>query len=98
MMMLDSIWAKLFIVLAIIGLIKWGHYQVDLGGYNRHKSEISDNKDDADKKDEGKVKVVIEYRTKVKKVYVDKVKKIYVAKDPTGCRNTKLIDMGIGLQ
>lgn len=45
--MIDSIWARLFIVLAIIGAIKWGHYVIDAGGYDRCTAENATNVVDA---------------------------------------------------
>lgn len=34
-----KIWAVLAIIIVSGGLLKWAHYEIDLGGYNRHKSE-----------------------------------------------------------
>ena len=39
MIMPGKIWAYLIIILALIGLLKWAHYEIDLSGYNRHKAE-----------------------------------------------------------
>lgn len=89
------VYAILFFL--FVGFVKWAHYQVDMGGYNRHKAEVADQKDDHVTEGEEKVKIVIKWRTKEKVIYRDKVKKIYINPDPTGCRDTKLIDMGIGL-
>lgn len=86
------------LILALIGFIKWAHYTVDMGGYNRHKSEVADIKDDAVAKDKIAVKEVIRWREKEKVIYRDKIKKIYIAKDATGCADVKLTDMGFGLQ
>ena len=86
------------LILAIIAFVKWAHYTVDMGGYNRHKSEIADSKDASEEKDKAAVKEVIKWRTKEKKIYVDKIKYIEAVKDTTGCADTKLTDMGFGLQ
>lgn len=95
--MFDSIWAKLIIVLAIIGLLKWGHHQVYQQGYNAHKAEVADLKDEADEEGKADVKTVIKWRTETKVEYRDKIKYIKLAQDPTGCADTKLSDMGFRL-
>lgn len=89
------VYAVLFLVL--VGFVKWGHTMVYNQGYNAHKAEIADTKDDADKKDDIKVKTIIKWRTKEKIVYRDKIKGVKNAKDITGCLDTKLSDMGVGL-
>jgi hypothetical protein len=88
----------LIIAVIVIGFIKWGHTQVWEQGYNAHKSEISDIKDDAVKEDKADVKTIIKYRDREKVVYRDKIKYIDSVKDTTGCADTKLTDMGFGLQ
>lgn len=49
--MLDSIWARLLIVLAIIGLIKWAHYEVKQSGINECTAENVTAVNDAVAKD-----------------------------------------------
>ncbi len=83
------------ILVIVIGLIKWYSSNQYDAGYNAHKAEVADIKDDADTKGQAKVKTVIEWRTKTKVIYRDKIKNVFLAQDPTGCLDTKLIDMGI---
>ena len=94
---MNKIYAYIFIAILVIGFIKWGHTQVWKQGYNAHKAEVADVKDDADAKDKKSVKEIIKWREKEKVIYRDKIKKIYIAKDATGCADVKLIDMGFGL-
>ena len=92
-----KIWAYLIIILALIGLLKWAHYEIDLSGYNRHKAEISDSKDSQDKKEDKQVDTLIDKKADLKKNLKVEEKKIDKAKDKTGCADVKLIDMGFGL-
>jgi len=86
------------LILALIGFIKWAHYTVDMGGYNRHKSEVADIKDAAVAKDKEDIRTIIKWREKEKVVYRDKIKFIDRVKDTTGCADVKYTDMGFGLQ
>lgn len=95
---MNKIYAYIFITLLVIGFIKWGHTQVWEQGYNAHKAEVADDKDDAVTEGQAKVKEVIAFRDKEKEMFRDKIKKIYIKADATGCRATKLVDMGISLQ
>ena len=94
---MSKIYAYIVIAILIIGFVKWGHGQIWEQGYNAHKAEIADAKDESVKEDKKAVKTVIKWRTKTKVVTRDKIKKIYIKEDATGCRNTKLVDMGISL-
>ena len=94
---MPKIYVYAILIFFVLGFLKWAHYQVDMGGYNRHKAEVADTKDEAEEGDKKAVETVIKWRTKEKVIFRDKIKKIYVAKDATGCLDTKLIDMGIGL-
>ena len=94
---MSILYVYVFLVIAIIGFIKgYSDNQYD-AGYDAHKAEVADAKDESDSEDQKDVKTVIKWRTKEKVVYRDKVKKIYLKPDSTGCRDTKLVDMGISL-
>ena len=89
---------KVIILISVVAGILWGVFEAGhSSGYTLHKTEIADNKDDADKADQGKVKTVIKWRIKEKVKYRDKIKYIRTAEDPTGCADTLLSDMGFGL-
>lgn len=94
---MPKIYVYTILVFLIIGFIKWYSDNQYIAGYNAHKAEIADAKDESTEEDQKDVKIVIKWRTKTKVEYRDKIKKIYLAKDPTGCADTKLIDMGFGL-
>ncbi len=93
---------KLYIYFAIfvltIGFIKWYSGNQYDAGYNAHKAEVADIRDEADIEGQADVETVIEWRTKEKVVYRDKIKYIDSVEDATGCLDTKLVDMGISLQ
>lgn len=94
--------SKMIVVIVLISVVAgigWGIYEAgDSNGYNRCQKELKDSNDQAEVKDKESVKEVIKWREKEKVVFRDKVKKIYIAQDPTGCADTKLTDMGFGLQ
>lgn len=95
---MNKLYIYAFLIVVLIGFIKWYSDRQYEAGYNAHKAEISDNKDKADKKDKIAVKEIIKWRDKEKVIFRDKVKYIKIAQDPTGCADTKLTDMGFGLQ
>ena len=86
------------ILVIVIGLIKWYSSNQYDAGYNAHKAEVADIKDDADTKGQKDVGILIGARKDKKEEVRVKIKKIYIKADPTNCRSTKLIDMGISLQ
>lgn len=94
----DKIYVYAILAFLFIGFAKWYSDRQYDAGYNAHKAEMADAKDDADTADAGKVKTVIEYRDKVKVEYRDIIKEVYLAKDSTGCADTKLTDMGFSVQ
>lgn len=69
----------------------------DSHGYDRCKVSYQDATLKAVAEDKVKVEKVVEYRDKIKVVYRERIKEIEVAKDPTGCADAKLTDMGFGL-
>ena len=85
------------LVFLVLGYHKWSLNNSFDQGYATHKSETADDKDEAEESDKKDVETVIKWRIKEKVIFRDKIKKIYIAKDATGCLDTKLIDMGIGL-
>lgn len=92
-----KIWAYIILAGLVLGFLKWAHYTVDIGGYNRHKAEMSDSKDANDKKEDKQIDTLIGKKAGLKKDFKKKEKKIEKAKDPTGCADVKLIDMGFRL-
>jgi len=94
---MPKIYVYAFLVVVLIGFIKWYSDRQYDAGYNAHKSEVADSKDEAEAEDQKDVKTIIKWRTKTKVEYRDRIKKIYLAKDPTGCADTKLTDMGFRL-
>jgi len=94
---MNKLYVYLVVLIIVVGFIKWGHTQVWEQGYNAHKAEVADKKDEAVAKDKVAVKEIIKWREKKKVIYRDKIKKIYIAKDATGCADVKLTDMGFGL-
>lgn len=89
----------IIILISVIAGIGWGLYEAGKSaGYNICQKEIKDSNDEAEEEDKESVKEIIKWRTKEKKIYVDKIKYIKLAEDPTGCADTKLTDMGFGLQ
>lgn len=86
------------VLIIVIGFIKWySNNQYD-AGYNAHKAEVADKKDEVRVVYRDKVKEIIKWRIKVKKEYVTKIKYIDSVKDTTGCADVKYTDMGFGLQ
>ena len=94
---MNKVYAVVICILALLAYDRWRHSNSFDQGYNAHKAEVADRKDEADSKDKEKVVTVIEWRDKEKVVYRDKIKYIKQVEDPTGCADTKLIDMGFGL-
>ena len=94
---MNKLYIAVFLIAALIAYDKWRFSNAFEQGYNTHKAEMADKKDDADKADKKAVKELIVYKDKEKVVYRDKIKYIKLAKDPTGCADTKLTDMGFGL-
>jgi len=94
---MNKLYVYLVVLIIVVGFIKWGHTQVWEQGYNAHKAEVADKKDESVAKDKVAVKEIIKWREKKKVIYRDKIKKIYIAKDATGCADVKLTDMGFGL-
>lgn len=89
---------KIIAILILLSMFGGTYYAGYDAGKDSCTAENAGKKDEADKKDEVKVETVIKWRTKTKVEYRDKIKKIYLAKDATGCADTKLIDMGFGVQ
>ena len=94
---MPKIYVYAILIFLIIGFIKWYSDNQYTAGYNAHKADVADAKDGLEALDAGKVKTIIKWRTETKVEYRDRIKKIYLAKDPTGCADTKLIDMGFRL-
>lgn len=94
---MNKIYAFIIILIIFVSYDKWRSGQSFEQGYNAHKAEIADSKDEAEAEDQENVKTVIKWRTKTKIEYRDRIKVINNAKDATGCLDTKLIDMGISL-
>ena len=90
---------KLYIYFAIfvltIGFIKWAHYSVDIGGYNRAIAEMSAKKDDAETEGQADVETVIEYRDRVKVEYRDRIKEIYLTKGNESCLDATYTSLGL---
>lgn len=95
---MPKIYIYAFLIVVVIGFIKWYSDRQYDAGYNAHKAEVTDAKDDAEDKDTSAVKEVIKWRDKEKVIYRDKIKYIKAAKDTTGCADTKLTDMGFSVQ
>lgn len=95
---MNKIYVYVFIGVALMAFLKWGHAQVFDQGYNAHAKEVSDAKDSAIKEDIADVKTIIMWREKEKVVYRDKIEYIESVEDDTGCADTRLTDMGFGLQ
>lgn len=94
---MNKIYIYAFLIIVLIGFIKWySNNQYD-AGYNAHKAEVSDKKDEANVKGKQAVKEVIKWRTKTKTIVKEKIKYVKDAKDATGCADTKLTTMGFGL-
>jgi len=94
---MSKLYVYAFLIIAIIGFIKWYSDNQYDAGYNAHKSEIADSKDAQEKKEKKQVDTLIDKKADLKKKFKDKEKKIDKAEDKTGCADVKLIDMGFGL-
>lgn len=89
----------IIILIVVVSGIGWGIYEAGVNaGYNNCQKELKDSEDKAEAEDKADVKEIIKWRVKEKKIYVDKIKYINAVKDTTGCADTKLTDMGFGLQ
>lgn len=89
----------IIILISVVAGIIWGVYEAGkTSGYNICQKESKDADEAAELKGKESVKEIIKWRTKEKKIYVDKIKYINAVKDTTGCADTKLTDMGFGLQ
>jgi len=95
---MNKLYIYFVVFILLIGFIKWGHTQVYNQGYNAHKAEVADIKDESVKDDVADVKTIIKWREKEKVVYRDKIKYIDSVKDATGCADIKLTDMGFRVQ
>ena len=89
---------KIVAFLVLLSMFAGTYYAGRNAGYNECQSEILESTNEAEEEDQQSVREIIKWREKEKKVYVDKIKYIRLAKDPTGCADTKLTDMGFGLQ
>ena len=93
--MMPKIYAYMFIVLAVIGFAKWGYSAIYDAGYNAHKVEVSDIKDNADTEGQKDVETVIKWRTETKVEYRDKIKKIYLTKGNESCLDATYTSLGL---
>lgn len=88
---------KIIAVLILLSMFAGTYYAGKSSGFDECKAQLSDKKDEATTEDKKSVGKVIENRKKEKVKQDVKIKKIYIKADPTNCRSTKLIDMGISL-
>ena len=95
---MGKIYIYAFMIITIIGFIKWYSDNQFDAGYNKHKAEAADIKDNAVKEDIAAVKTIIKWREKTKVVYRDKIKYIDRVKDSTNCADIKYVDMGFILR
>ena len=96
--MSPKLYVYAFLIVVVIGFIKWYSDNQYDAGYNAHKAEIADAKDASEETDKAAVKTIIKWREKEKVVFRDKIKFIRSVKDATGCADVKFTDMGFGLQ
>ena len=82
------------VILSMLGIAAYFIFQA---GVDSERSEQAKNKEIARKKDRKKVETFNEYKAKLKATYEKRIKDIKTAKDPTGCADIPLVDMGFGL-
>ena len=80
-----------------MGLLGTASYFIYQAGVDNERAANAKRIAEAGKKDDEKVKTVIEFREKIKVIYRDRIKKIKSVEDPTGCADIKYTDMGFGL-
>jgi len=82
------------VIMSMLGAAAWFIFEAGVDSCKAKKLESLGKELKADEK---KVEYIIQYKDKIKVVYRDKVKLITEAKDPTGCADVKLVDMGFRL-
>ena len=78
-----------------IGFIKWYSGNQYDAGYNAHKAEVADIRDEADIEGQADVETVIEYRDRVKVEYRDRIKEIYLTKGNESCLDATYTSLGL---